>query len=126
VVFSIQTWLGESEDSKKSSGTPGYFSVGMSRTFWPFELFSLSLSLSLTLTMTIKTVVLTVVVWYSPCSGGDVSAHVHSSSRREDGSSGSGAAAMIDIHMLVEGRLMKKKEERRDADCHLVGIMLIG
>ncbi|KAH0494845.1 hypothetical protein TgHK011_008430 [Trichoderma gracile] len=30
VVFSIQTWLGESEDSKKSSGTPGYFSVGMS------------------------------------------------------------------------------------------------
>lgn len=33
VVFSIQTWLGESEDSKKSGGTPGYFSVGMSRTF---------------------------------------------------------------------------------------------
>ncbi|PNP60083.1 hypothetical protein THARTR1_00107 [Trichoderma harzianum] len=30
VVFSIQTWLGESEDSKKSNGTPGYFSVGMS------------------------------------------------------------------------------------------------
>ncbi|PKK41210.1 hypothetical protein CI102_13515 [Trichoderma harzianum] len=32
VVFSIQTWLGESEDSQKSSGTPGYFSVGMSGT----------------------------------------------------------------------------------------------
>ncbi|TDZ31593.1 hypothetical protein C8034_v006820 [Colletotrichum sidae] len=30
VVFSIQTWLGESEDTKKSSTTPGYFSVGMS------------------------------------------------------------------------------------------------
>ncbi|KAL6896964.1 hypothetical protein GGI43DRAFT_409811 [Trichoderma evansii] len=30
VVFSIQTWLGESEDSQKSGGTPGYFSVGMS------------------------------------------------------------------------------------------------
>ncbi|KAM7188146.1 hypothetical protein V8F33_010820 [Rhypophila sp. PSN 637] len=28
-VFSIQSWLGESEDSKKSSSTPGYFSVGM-------------------------------------------------------------------------------------------------
>ncbi|KAM7209645.1 protein Asterix [Naviculisporaceae sp. PSN 640] len=28
-VFSIQTWLGESEESKKSSSTPGYFSVGM-------------------------------------------------------------------------------------------------
>ncbi|RGP61824.1 hypothetical protein FLONG3_10411 [Fusarium longipes] len=30
VVFSIQSWLGESEDSKKNSTTPGYFSVGMS------------------------------------------------------------------------------------------------
>ncbi|KAK1641371.1 hypothetical protein BDP81DRAFT_390638 [Colletotrichum phormii] len=30
VVFSIQTWLGESEETKKSSATPGYFSVGMS------------------------------------------------------------------------------------------------
>ncbi|KAJ4140131.1 hypothetical protein NW768_001484 [Fusarium equiseti] len=30
VVFSIQSWLGESEDSKKNSATPGYFSVGMS------------------------------------------------------------------------------------------------
>ncbi|RKU43233.1 hypothetical protein DL546_002630 [Coniochaeta pulveracea] len=30
VVFSIQSWLGESEDSKKSASTPGYFSVGMS------------------------------------------------------------------------------------------------
>ncbi|KAH6605607.1 hypothetical protein Trco_004760 [Trichoderma cornu-damae] len=30
VVFSIQTWLGESEDSKKGNGTPGYFAVGMS------------------------------------------------------------------------------------------------
>ncbi|KAF3802221.1 hypothetical protein GCG54_00012468 [Colletotrichum gloeosporioides] len=30
VVFSVQTWLGESEETKKSSATPGYFSVGMS------------------------------------------------------------------------------------------------
>ncbi|KAH6894075.1 hypothetical protein B0T10DRAFT_603629 [Thelonectria olida] len=30
VVFSIQSWLGESEDAKKNSSTPGYFSVGMS------------------------------------------------------------------------------------------------
>jgi hypothetical protein len=34
VVFSIQSWLGESEDSKKNSTTPGYFSVGMS-SMWP-------------------------------------------------------------------------------------------
>lgn len=33
-MFSIQTWLGESEDSKKSNGTPGYFSVGMSGMFF--------------------------------------------------------------------------------------------
>ncbi|KAL0937960.1 uncharacterized protein CTRU02_207691 [Colletotrichum truncatum] len=30
VVFSIQTWLGESEETKKNATTPGYFSVGMS------------------------------------------------------------------------------------------------
>ncbi|KAH8754141.1 hypothetical protein F5883DRAFT_431718 [Diaporthe sp. PMI_573] len=30
VVFSVQNWLGESEDSQKSNSTPGYFSVGMS------------------------------------------------------------------------------------------------
>ncbi|KAK0655861.1 hypothetical protein B0T16DRAFT_451489 [Cercophora newfieldiana] len=30
VVFSIQSWLGESEETKKSSSTPGYFTVGMS------------------------------------------------------------------------------------------------
>jgi hypothetical protein len=35
VVFSIQSWLGESEESKKNSTTPGYFSVGMSSTFTP-------------------------------------------------------------------------------------------
>ncbi|KAK4156998.1 protein Asterix [Chaetomidium leptoderma] len=29
VVFSIQSWLGESEETKKSSSTPGYFNVGM-------------------------------------------------------------------------------------------------
>ncbi|PSR83814.1 hypothetical protein BD289DRAFT_461164 [Coniella lustricola] len=29
VVFSIQNWLGESEYSKSSSSSPGYFSVGM-------------------------------------------------------------------------------------------------
>lgn len=28
-VFSVQSWLGESEESKKNSSTPGYFSVGM-------------------------------------------------------------------------------------------------
>ncbi|KAK0749377.1 hypothetical protein B0T18DRAFT_321693 [Schizothecium vesticola] len=30
VVYSVQNWLGESEESQKSSGMPGYFSVGMS------------------------------------------------------------------------------------------------
>ncbi|KAK4041742.1 protein Asterix [Parachaetomium inaequale] len=30
VVFSLQSWLGESEETKKSSSTPGYFNVGMS------------------------------------------------------------------------------------------------
>ncbi|KAM5381932.1 hypothetical protein ACJZ2D_002720 [Fusarium nematophilum] len=30
VVFSIQSWLGESEETKKNATTPGYFSVGMS------------------------------------------------------------------------------------------------
>ncbi|CAM1501742.1 Fc.00g037260.m01.CDS01 [Cosmosporella sp. VM-42] len=35
VVFSIQSWLGESEETKKNASTPGYFSVGMARTFTP-------------------------------------------------------------------------------------------
>ncbi|EON99556.1 hypothetical protein UCRPA7_4851 [Phaeoacremonium minimum UCRPA7] len=30
VVFSVQSWLGESEETRKTSSTPGYFSVGMS------------------------------------------------------------------------------------------------
>ena len=30
VVFSLQNWLGESEDTKKSNSTPGYFNVAMS------------------------------------------------------------------------------------------------
>ncbi|KAK3393194.1 hypothetical protein B0H63DRAFT_457716 [Podospora didyma] len=30
VVFSLQSWLGESEETTKSTSTPGYFSVGMS------------------------------------------------------------------------------------------------
>ncbi|KAI1362643.1 hypothetical protein F5Y08DRAFT_329980 [Xylaria arbuscula] len=30
VVFSMQSWLGESEATTKSTSTPGYFSVGMS------------------------------------------------------------------------------------------------
>ncbi|KYK59931.1 uncharacterized protein DCS_01065 [Drechmeria coniospora] len=30
VIFSIQSWLGESEEAKKSSSTPGVFSVVMS------------------------------------------------------------------------------------------------
>ncbi|KAK1758598.1 hypothetical protein QBC47DRAFT_145892 [Echria macrotheca] len=30
VVYSVQNWLGESEDAKKSNSTPGYFTVGMS------------------------------------------------------------------------------------------------
>lgn len=38
MVFSIQTWLGESEDSQKSGGTPGYFSVGMSGMFLSVKL----------------------------------------------------------------------------------------
>lgn len=31
VVFALQNWLGESEETSKSSSTPGYFAVGMSR-----------------------------------------------------------------------------------------------
>ncbi|KAL2209106.1 hypothetical protein CC79DRAFT_1332333 [Sarocladium strictum] len=30
LVFSVQNWLGESEDSKKKAATSGIFSVGMS------------------------------------------------------------------------------------------------
>ncbi|KAI1120404.1 hypothetical protein F5Y10DRAFT_127063 [Nemania abortiva] len=30
VVFSMQSWLGESEATTQSTSTPGYFSVGMS------------------------------------------------------------------------------------------------
>ncbi|KAI1076997.1 hypothetical protein F5B20DRAFT_553764 [Whalleya microplaca] len=30
VVFSVQSWLGESEETTKSTSTPGYFTVGMS------------------------------------------------------------------------------------------------
>ncbi|KAI1436401.1 hypothetical protein GGR50DRAFT_232391 [Xylaria sp. CBS 124048] len=30
VVFSMQSWLGESEAASQSAGTPGYFTVGMS------------------------------------------------------------------------------------------------
>jgi hypothetical protein len=40
LVYSIQSWLGESEDSKKNSSTPGYFSVGMSRKCWALPLFA--------------------------------------------------------------------------------------
>lgn len=32
VVFSLQSWLGEGEDARKGSSTPGYFSVLMSGT----------------------------------------------------------------------------------------------
>lgn len=34
VVFSIQNWLGESEDTTKNTSTPGYFTIGMSRKFY--------------------------------------------------------------------------------------------
>ncbi|CAJ2504355.1 Uu.00g117490.m01.CDS01 [Anthostomella pinea] len=30
VVFSLQSWLGESDETTKTSSTPGYFTVGMS------------------------------------------------------------------------------------------------
>jgi hypothetical protein len=30
VVFAIQNWLGESQEAKKASSQPAYFSVGMS------------------------------------------------------------------------------------------------
>ncbi|KAL2269625.1 hypothetical protein VTJ83DRAFT_1809 [Remersonia thermophila] len=29
VIFSLQSWLGESEEAKRSTSTPGYFNVGM-------------------------------------------------------------------------------------------------
>ncbi len=46
VVFSLQSWLGESEETRKNSSTPGYFSVGMARKFflwYPSQLASLKL-----------------------------------------------------------------------------------
>lgn len=38
VVFSMQSWLGESEATRQTTSTPGYFSVGMSgeSNFSPF------------------------------------------------------------------------------------------
>lgn len=30
LVFSVQNWLGESEETTKTSTTPGYFTIGMS------------------------------------------------------------------------------------------------
>lgn len=30
-MFSLQSWLGESEDARNTSATPGYFNVGMGR-----------------------------------------------------------------------------------------------
>lgn len=37
VIFSVQNWLSETPDSKKTAATPGYFSVGMSRKFGIFS-----------------------------------------------------------------------------------------
>lgn len=42
VIFSVQSWLGESEDAKKNASTPGYFSVGMSSTSPSSHTFSTS------------------------------------------------------------------------------------
>ncbi|EON67654.1 hypothetical protein W97_06797 [Coniosporium apollinis CBS 100218] len=33
VVFALQSWLGESPEQKRTSSTPGYFSVGMAYPF---------------------------------------------------------------------------------------------
>lgn len=33
VVFALQTWLAETPEQKRTSGTPGYFSVGMACMF---------------------------------------------------------------------------------------------
>ncbi len=33
LIFSVQSWLGESEETRKNSSTPGYFSVGMACEF---------------------------------------------------------------------------------------------
>lgn len=43
VVFSLQSWLGESEESKNNSATPGYFGVGMSRKWKTYRTFTLEL-----------------------------------------------------------------------------------
>ena len=34
IVFSVQSWLGESEEATKTSTTPGYFTIGMSCEFY--------------------------------------------------------------------------------------------
>ena len=33
MVYSLQNWLGESENQKKAATTPGYFNVGMACKF---------------------------------------------------------------------------------------------
>jgi hypothetical protein len=33
VVFSVQSWLAETQEQKKTSTTPAYFSVGMAGTY---------------------------------------------------------------------------------------------
>lgn len=93
-MFSIQTWLGESEDSQKSGGTPGYFSVGMSR------MFSLpSIPREAHWKMRTLTELLLTMFWGEICShgfGGDIFALVHSSSRCDDDFPASGTVAIKD------------------------------
>ncbi len=33
LIFNVQSWLGESEETQKNSSTPGYVSVGMAREY---------------------------------------------------------------------------------------------
>jgi hypothetical protein len=34
VVFSVQSWLAETQEQKKTSSTPAYFSVGMAGRYF--------------------------------------------------------------------------------------------
>lgn len=101
IVFSIQTWLGESEDSQKSGGTPGYFSVGMSGMFlFLFSLLSQGRSIRSRESVLKKSFLLT-KCWggflCSPGFGGDIFALVHSSSWSEDDAPAPGTVAIKGI-----------------------------
>lgn len=86
LVFSVQNWLGESEDSKKKAATSGIFSVGMSgKSSHPFDLnFYRGLWMIQSTGRHWNTHSLTLMP-PSPGTGRELHANVHSSCRQEQG-----------------------------------------